>query len=184
MPHSHRSRRLNLGRRSQLLPVDLDGEQFSIFVPRADAPISVADIGDAISLAWSALDMPVQREALVLADDDRRVTAILIDPPPTLGIIVGWSALPGLDVPFTSTLSIVIDDDDTPGPPRRIDERGYHALRRAHALQGLQLLDVILINTEQSRSLATSCDPDSVWSLPWPDGDGDDAGHTVEDTAA
>ncbi|HSB85106.1 MAG TPA: hypothetical protein VLD86_02300, partial [Ilumatobacteraceae bacterium] len=47
--------------------------------------------------------------------------------------------------------------------PDADDRRGYFELRRIHLLQGLQLLDVLLVDHQRVSSLAIACDPDAVW---------------------
>ncbi len=48
-------------------------------------------------------------------------------------------------------------------PPDRKDRVGYFELRRIHMLQGLQLLDILMVDHERVQSLAIACDPDAVW---------------------
>ncbi|MEY2521670.1 MAG: hypothetical protein QOJ66_235, partial [Ilumatobacteraceae bacterium] len=43
------------------------------------------------------------------------------------------------------------------------DQIGYFELRRIHMLQGLQLLDILIVDHERVQSLAIACDPDAVW---------------------
>ena len=92
-----------------------------------------------------------------------QVTALLLDPPPEIGLLVGLAALPGLEAPFCQTMCIVVNADVYSGAPRDADRCGYQALRRAHMAQGLLLLDVILTDGDTVRSLAIGCDPDPVW---------------------
>ncbi|MCB0957748.1 MAG: hypothetical protein KDB12_16465, partial [Ilumatobacter sp.] len=91
------------------------------------------------------------------------VTAMLLDPPPEVGLFVGLAQLPGLETPFCQTLSIVVQAHVETGPPTDDDRRGYQALRRAHMAQGLLLLDVVITDGDTVRSLAIGCDPDPVW---------------------
>lgn len=88
---------------------------------------------------------------------------MLLDPPAEVGLFVGMADLPGVEAPFCQTISIVIDPHVPSGPPSDSDRCGYHALRRAHMAQGLLLLDVILTDGENVRSLAIGCDPDPAW---------------------
>jgi hypothetical protein len=140
-----------------------DTETFSIWLPDPDEPLLVETFAHAADLAFEVLDMPVTREVLVLLDEQRSTTAILLDPPPPIGVLVGRSDVPGLEVSFCQTLSIVPVERVHMGPPSATERTGYLALRRMHVLQGLQLLDVMLVDPERVRSLAIGCDPDPIW---------------------
>ncbi|MDO8364004.1 MAG: hypothetical protein Q7V88_13995 [Actinomycetota bacterium] len=156
--------RLRLPRRRQpSLRLQSDDHQWSIFHPDPDEPMIVDGFGEAAQLAAAVADMAVQHEAVVLLDERRRITAMLIDPPAEVGLLVGMAALPGVETPFCQTLCIVIEPEVRTGPPTEHDRRGYLALRRAHMAQGLLLLDVILTDGDTIRSLAIGCDPDPVW---------------------
>jgi len=48
-------------------------------------------------------------------------------------------------------------------PPDEKDRIGYFELRRIHMRQGLQLLDILIVDHERVQSLAIACDPDAVW---------------------
>jgi hypothetical protein len=106
--------------------------------------------------------MPVERDVLVLLDERRRVTSMFFDPPTTLGLFVGWCDGPGLEVPFSQTMTICVSDH-VPDEPAAHDREGYFELRRLHLLQGLQLIDVLMIDQERVASLAIACDRDAVW---------------------
>jgi hypothetical protein len=136
---------------------------WGICYPDPDEPVIVAGFGEAAMLATDVLDLPVHHEVVVLLDERRHVTALLLDPPCEVGLLVGHAALPGVEAPFCQTMCIVIGAEVYSGPPREEDRRGYHALRRAHMAQGLLLLDVILTDGDTVRSLAIGCDPDPVW---------------------
>jgi hypothetical protein len=149
--------------RHRALRLDYDAEPFAIWLPAADDPLVIADFGDAASLALELTDWDARNEVLVLLDARRRVTAMLIDPPPAVGLFIGTLDLPALEVPFCQTLSIVVAEPPSNGPPPDRHRQGYHSLRRMHMLQGLQLLDVILADPERVQSLAIACDPDAIW---------------------
>jgi hypothetical protein len=104
---------------------------------------------------------------LVLLDELRTVTAVVVDPPPPVGVLIGRCEVPGLEVPFCQTMSLVVVDRVHEGAPSHDDRTGYLALRRFHVLQGLQLLDVILVDGERVQSLAIACDPDPIWFEPF-----------------
>lgn len=159
------SPRLRLPRRRQpLLPLQSDDHDWYVFVPPADPELFVREFGDAVSLAFDVQELfPVRGEALVLLDEHRRVTGVLLDPPAEVGLFVGHHAPPGLEAPFCQTLCIVLQGHVPAGPPTMADRDGYHALRRVHMAQGLLLLDVLLTDGEAVRSLAIGCDPDPVW---------------------
>ena len=158
-----------LRRRAHRQPVQLEieHEPFRIWLPPADDPIVVATFGHAASIAFDVLETGAEREVLVLLDERRQVTALLLDPPPPVGVLVGSCELPCLEVPFCQTLSIVITDEVADAPPSDEDRLGYQSLRRLHMLQGLQLLDVILAGAERIQSLAIACDPDPIWFEPF-----------------
>jgi hypothetical protein len=156
--------RLRLPRRRQsALQIESDNRMWSILHPAPDDPLVIAGFGEAAILALDACDLPVHHEVLVLLDERRVVTALLLDPPADVGVFVGLAAVPGLEAPFCQTMSICLEPSVVPGPPSLVDRRGYHALRRAHMAQGLLLLDVLLTDGDTVRSLAIGCDPDPVW---------------------
>ncbi len=123
----------------------------------------VAGFGDAALLATEVVSLPMRHEALVLLDEQRQVTSILLDPPPEVGLFVGHCPPPGAEAPFCQTLSVVLQHRVPTGPPDRADRQGYLALRRLHMTQGLLLLDVLLTDGDTVRSLAIGCDPDPIW---------------------
>jgi hypothetical protein len=155
--------RLRLPRRQPTVHLQCADQEFSVWCPQPDLVPSVAEFGDAVALAIEVSSMPLQREALVLLDERRRITAILLDPPAEIGVWVGrWSG-PGLETPFSSTLCVVIRDRVHGGPPHDDDRRAYQALRRIHMAQGLLLLDALVTDGDRVQSLAIGCDPDPVW---------------------
>ncbi|HQZ34234.1 MAG TPA: hypothetical protein PK020_07400 [Ilumatobacteraceae bacterium] len=151
------------GRGHPALHLQSDDHHWGICYPDPDEPIIVAGFGEAAMLATDVLDLPVQREVVVLLDERRRVTALLLDPPCEIGVFVAHADLPGIEAPFCQTMCIVLSAEVYTGAPRDADRRGYQALRRAHMAQGLLLLDVILTDGDTVRSLAIGCDPDPVW---------------------
>ena len=158
-----------LRRRAHRHPVrvELEHDPFQIWLPPADDPIVIATFGHAASVAFDVLETGAEREVLVLLDERRQVTAMLLDPPPPVGVLIGSCEMPCLEVPFSQTLSIVVADHVPDGPPSDDDRVGYQSLRRLHMLQGLLLLDVILTDAERIRSLAIACDPDPIWFEPF-----------------
>jgi len=145
------------------LHLTYDNDEFSVWLPPPDDPLLIAGFGEAASLALELTDWPATNEILVLLDERRQVTAMLVDPPPAVGLLIGEIDLPALEVPFCQTLSIVVAEPPSDGPPPARHRDGYFALRRFHMLQGLQLLDVILAHPERVQSLAIACDPDPIW---------------------
>jgi len=143
-----------------------DGD-FRLWLPHPAEPIVVASFADAVSIAFEVADLPVERELMLLLDEYRQVTAMLLDPPPPLGAWIGQTEVPGLDVPFTHTLSVVLVDQVIAGPPDDRHRTGYLALRRMHVLQGLALLDVMVTDGRAVQSLALACDPDPIWREPF-----------------
>ncbi|MDO8392093.1 MAG: hypothetical protein Q7V57_16580 [Actinomycetota bacterium] len=161
MPYTPRRRMPR--RRQQALHLQSDDLCWSIYHPDPDEPIVLSGFAEAAALAVDATELPVRNEILVLLDEHRRVTAMLIDPPAEVGLLVGMAALPGVEAPFCQTLCIVVQPEVALGPPHDDDRRGYFALRRAHMAQGLLLLDVILTDGDNIRSLSIGCDPDPAW---------------------
>jgi hypothetical protein len=150
-------------RRQQLLKLESGDHTWSILHPGPDDSVVIAEFADAVMLTMEVFDLPVRHEALVLLDERRRISAIMLDPPAEVGLLIGMVQLPGVEAPFCQTISIVVDEHVPAGPPADVDRRGYHALRRAHMAQGLLLLDVLLTDGNSVRSLALGCDPDPVW---------------------
>lgn len=158
---AHRHPRSRTRRHS--MPLEFESEPFAVWLPDPDDPVAIENFGDAASLAFDLLELPVEREMLVLLDERRTITAVVVDPPPPVGVFIGRCEIPGLEVPFCQTLSLVLVDRVVEGPPTEDDRRGYLSLRRLHVLQGLQLLDIIRVDGERVQSLAIACDPDPIW---------------------
>ena len=155
--------RFRLPRRRPRLKVEWGEYEWSMFLPDPDDPLVIATFADASCLALDVVDLPVRREIVVLLDEHRRITAMLLDPPAEVGMFVGHAHFPGFETPFCQTMVIVIDDDVRQGPPTADQAQAYHAIRRAHMAQGLQLLDVVLTDGDGVCSLGIGCDPDPVW---------------------
>jgi len=155
--------RLRLPRRQPMLHLQCSDVEFSVWCPQPDLVPTVAEFGDAVALALEVTALPVHREALVLLDERRRITAILLDPPAEVGVWVGRCAGPGLETPFSNTICIIVRDHVKGGPPSSEDRSSYQALRRIHMAQGLLLLDALLTDGDRVQSLAIGCDPDPVW---------------------
>ena len=157
--------RLRLPRRRQpMLSLHSCDHEWFVYVPDPESPLWLTEFGDAVSLALDIGDLlPVRHEAVVLLDEHRRITAMLLDPPAEVGLFVGHHAPPGAEAPFCQTVTIVLRDHVPMGPPSADDRHGYQALRRIHMAQGLQLLDVLVTDRDAVRSLAIGCDPDPVW---------------------
>jgi hypothetical protein len=152
------------------LALGSEGDEFRLWLPQPDEPIVLASFTDVVSFALEVADLPVEREVMVLLDHRRRMTALLLDPPPPLGVLIGHTDIPGLDVPFSHTLSIVVTERVEMAPPDERHRTGYHSLRRVHMAQGLTLLDIVLTDGEAVQSLAFACDPDPIWTEPFEDG--------------
>lgn len=161
------SPRLRLPRRRQpTLRLESYEQEWAVYTPDPDQPLVVHDFADAAMLALEVADLPVQHEVLVLLDERRRITAMLLDAPGEVGLFVGRYAPPGTEAPFCQTICIELMTELYEGPPTEADRRGYFALRRAHMAQGLLLMDVLLTDGESVRSLAVGCDQDPVWFDP------------------
>lgn len=158
------SPRLRLPRRRQpSLRFDSDTREWGILVPDPERDLIIADFREAVMLALDIHEFPVCNEVLVLLDERRVVTAMLLDPPAEVGLFIGTSLPPGVEAPFCQTLDIVLEPKVGSGPPSDRDREGFHALRRAHMAQGLLLMDVLLTDGDNVRSLAIGCDPDPIW---------------------
>jgi hypothetical protein len=144
-----------------------DGSACAVVHPDPDEPIILGNFTAAAALAFELAELDVDDEALVLLDDDRRVTAILLDPPAELGLCIGNLDAPGLEEAFTHTLSIVYQPT-VAAAVSSADIVGYRSLRRIHMLQGLSLLDVILTDGSRVHSIAIACDPDAAWFESFP----------------
>ena len=157
--------RLRLPRRRQpMLTLHSCDHEWFIYVPDPEAPLSLVAFGDAVSLALDIADLlPARHEVLVLLDEHRQISGMLLDPPGEVGLFVGQHTPPGLEAPFCQTLAIVLQDHVPTGPPVEAEVRGYQALRRIHMAQGLQLLDVLVSDGDAVRSLAIGSDPDPIW---------------------
>jgi hypothetical protein len=158
------SPRLRLPRRRQpSLRFHTDAHHWGILVPDPDRELVIPGFREAAMLALDIHEFPVCNEVLVLLDERRVVTAMLFDPPAEVGLFIGESLPPGVEAPFCQTLDIVLENRVKPGPPSQRDREGFHALRRAHMAQGLLLMDVLLSDGDNVRSLAIGCDPDPIW---------------------
>lgn len=162
--------RLRLPRRRQptlcFESIEHECHEWYVYTPDPDQPLVVHDFADAAMLALEVGDLPAKQEVLVLLDEHRRITAMLLDAPGEIGLFVGHCAPPGTEAPFCQTICIELQPYLEPGPPSEADRRGYFALRRAHMAQGLLLMDVLLTDGESVRSLAIGCDQDPVWFDP------------------
>jgi hypothetical protein len=156
-------RRPRLRSRRHVIDIHYGNQPCYVWLPNPDEPLVIAEFADAANLASGVLDMPVDKEVLVLLDERRHVTALFADPPTELGLFVGWCDGPGLEVPFSQTMTICVADHVAEAPPSEKDRTGYFDLRRLHMLQGLQLLDILMVDHERVQSLAIACDPDPVW---------------------
>ena len=156
-------KRPRLRSRRHVIDIHFGNQPCYVWLPSPDEPLVIAEFADAANLASAVLDMPIDKEALVLLDERRRVTAMFVDPPIELGLFVGWCDGPGLEVPFSQTMTICVTQNVQDAPPDETDRVGYFELRRIHMLQGLQLLDILMVDHERVQSLAIACDPDPIW---------------------
>ena len=84
--------RFRLPRRRPSLRLQSPDHEWFMFHPDPDQPLVVSGFGEAASLAAIVMDLPVRNEMLVLLDEHRVVTAMLLDPPPEVGLFVGISS--------------------------------------------------------------------------------------------
>ena len=103
-------RRPRLRSRRHVIDIHFGDQPCYVWLPNPDEPLVVAEFADAANLASGVLDMPVEKEVLVLLDERRQVTAMFADPPTELGLFVGWCDGPGLEVPFSQTMMICVAD--------------------------------------------------------------------------
>lgn len=157
------SHRPHLPRRRPPSPIVWDDRPWYIVHPDPDHEIVVPGFVEAEGLALDVLELPVEQEALVLLDERRRVTAVLLDPPAEIGLSIGRTDVPGLETPFCQAIDVVVRPRVNPGAVDEDDRRCYHTLRKLLVLQGVLLLDVLLTDGDAVQSLAIACDPDPVW---------------------
>ena len=118
--------RLRLPRRRQSLQLESGDHPWSIFHPGPDDSIVVAEFSDAVMLATEVFDLPVCHEVLVLLDERRRITAMLLDPPAEVGLLVGMVDIPGviaaaINIRRRPVGHVGIDDDADRLAERRLD---------------------------------------------------------------
>src|SRR4029077_6362695 len=111
-------RRPHLRSRSHVIDIRFGDQPCYVWLPDPDEPLVIAEFADAANLASSVLDMPVEREVMVLLDERRHVRAMFADPPTELGLFVGWCDGPGLEVPFSQTIMICVSRHAPAAPPR------------------------------------------------------------------
>lgn len=164
---SHRSHLNRLRRRRPAFEISIDagGElaTSAVWLPDPDDAPDLSTFGAAVGLAFACHELPVEHEALVLMDGDRRVVSMLLDPPATIAWNVGWLDGPGLEIPFEQTLLIRLVPVVRDAPPAPDEVEAFHRLRALHALQGLHLLDVLRVDQDRVQSLAVVLDHDCVW---------------------
>lgn len=167
MPADHGRRARHLPGTALPLRFEIDHDPFEILIPSlGDDRLIITGFGEAARLAFD-LRQREAAEVMVLLDERRRITAILLDPPLPISLLVGRCDLPGLEVPFCQTIDIVYSHPVVEGPPSPDERAAYLSLRRLHMLQGLLLLDEILVDGHRIRSMAVSCDPDPIWFEPF-----------------
>jgi hypothetical protein len=156
--------RLRLPRRRQPSHrLSANDREFSVLVPPADDSIVIPSFREAVMLAMDIRELPVQHEALVLLDERRHVAGLLLDPPAEVGLLIGAVLPDDCTIDFCQTIDIVLRDTVAPGPPDDHDRDGFEALRRIHLAQGLLLMDVLMTDGDNVRSMAIACDPEPVW---------------------
>ncbi|MFM7685062.1 MAG: hypothetical protein ACKPDI_03935 [Actinomycetota bacterium] len=156
--------RLRLPRRRQPSHrLSANDHEFSVLVPPPDEPILVPSFREAVMLAMDIRELPVQHEALLLLDERRHVAGLLLDPPAEVGLLIGAVLPDDCDLRFSQTIDIVLRDTVAPGPPDDHDREGFEALRRIHLAQGLLLMDVLITDGDNVRSMAIACEPEPIW---------------------
>lgn len=153
-------------RRANTLTLTTQTHSFMLWFPDADDVPALHRLGDASTLAFVLLDLPVEHDALVLLDESSQVTAVLLDPPADVVLGIGSAFGAGLEVPFTRTMAITIRDHFVVDAPTTDDIYCYNILRRAHMMQGIEFIDSLIVNADQVTSVAMAHDPDAVWTLP------------------
>jgi hypothetical protein len=134
-----------------------------VFLPDALDPIVVADVVDALELSERLERIPFGRDALVLLDAARVVTAIFCDPPAKAVLFPSWMSGAGFDLPFSHTVAVERARLARHDGPHPFDLDGFRSLRRVHERQGLHLLDVLLTDGDEVVSLALADDPLRAW---------------------
>lgn len=164
---SHRSHLNRLRRRRPAFEISMETggtrATSAVWLPDPDDAPTLTTFGAAAGLAFACHELPVLRDALVLLDGDRRVVSMLLDPPDGITCHVGWLDGPGLEIPFEQTMMIQLVPEVREVAPPQADIDAFHHLRALHALQGLQLIDVLRVDEDRVQSLAVVLDRDCVW---------------------
>ena len=160
MPYARR--RPHLHNRRQTLQLTMEAVPLDLWFPEADEPIVIDDFPAAVSMVDWLSDGPINDAALVLLDEHRQITSVILDPVPGVCFFPGMIDGPGFEVDFANTLLVMFPDDLA-----EVDDgemrQCYETMRKHHALQGLLLLDIVVVHDNDVRSSSIAYDRDSVW---------------------
>jgi hypothetical protein len=142
----------------------LDEPSFRFLAPLDDGcAIVLADLADAATVAFELFEFDVQETAVMLLDEQRQVTAILLDSPGGIADAIHWGRQPDVAVDFCQLLVVVRRERVIDAPPLDEDVELYRAAREICSAHGVQWMDLLLANPHQLQSVGFVCDPDSIW---------------------
>lgn len=145
----------------------LESVQFDVLFRQDDAdPVVIHDLADVGMLTFDLFDLGLVDGALVLVDERRQVTAILLDPPPNIDLMLRWAREPDIGAEFSQIILIVARDRIAYAPPCDEDIAVYRAAQRMCSAEGLLWMDLIVANAHKMQSIGIVCDPDTVWLDP------------------
>lgn len=127
-------------------------------------PIILTDVADAASMVFELFEVPFHDAAVVMLDERRVVTAILLDPPPDVDLILSWHGAAADVIPCCQIVVVVVKDEIVEAPVSEEDEAFFRALQRAALEHGVLLMDVFFANPHKLQSLAIVCDPHCIWN--------------------
>jgi len=142
----------------------LEELSFRYLSPLADGcTIVLADLADAAGLAFELFDFEVQDGAIILLDEERRVTSVLLDPPPDIAAAIHWGRESDVAVDVAHLIVVVRRDRVVEAPPSDEDVVLYWAAQVVCVAHGVQWMDLLVANPHQLQSIGFVCDPESVW---------------------
>ena len=162
-PHTGHARRRLRGTGSTAL----ERVQFDVLFRQDDAdPVVIHDLADVGMLAFELFDLGLVDGALVLIDERRQVTAVLLDPPPDIEMMLRWAREPDIGAEFSQVILIVARDRIVQAPPTDEDVAVYRAAQQMCLADGVLWMDLVVANPHALQSIGIVCDPDSVWHDP------------------
>jgi hypothetical protein len=156
-------RRPRLRDRRQTVTLAVGDECCRVWLPPAEAPLVLDRFGEAVALSFALLDAPIEREALVLLSAEQQLVAIAFDPCAVIGLAPRILASDGLVEDFVRTM-LIVPKLTISLEPTMEEIEDFDALRRRHMLQGVELIDMFVVDTDATRSMAMALsDRDCFW---------------------